>query len=179
MKYKVGDRVRIREWKAMKREYGVNGNGDIHPNCSNSLFVFSNGLKRKYCGRVGTIVKASEGFYKLNIDEETFNWQDWMFEGYAFEYGEMVEVCDDGGYFNKEWQKKIYVGYIDGANRPYITVNEFDNKHFNNGEKYDINHWKYARPIEKHIIIIDGKEIEISEESYNNLRKALGGKVVN
>ena len=52
--FKVGDRVRIRDWDDMKREYGTDSDGDINlPNV-----VFSRCM-RHLCGRCATIRRIS------------------------------------------------------------------------------------------------------------------------
>ena len=49
--YKVGDRVRIRDWDDMKREFGVDREGDIQ---AETWFR----KKQKYlCGEKGTIIE--------------------------------------------------------------------------------------------------------------------------
>lgn len=74
MKYKAGDRVRVREWDDMAREFGVDGTD--HINCSFG-FVLS---MRKYCGNIVTIQKASSTGYEIEEDEEGWRWSDDMFE---------------------------------------------------------------------------------------------------
>jgi len=94
-----------------------------------------------------------------------------MFEGYAFEYGETTEMSDDG----EQWERKIYVGYIDGADRPYVCVDSVDESRFDMGKNFAIGTWRYARPVPKHTIIIDGIEIRISDEDYRALKEHLCG----
>ncbi len=74
--------------------------------------------------------------------------------------------------------REYYVGYIDGAEYPYVCVSGSYRENFRNGKKYISKKWRYARPIQKkHTIIIDGKEIEISEESYQKLKESLTGEI--
>ena len=53
-----------------------------------------------------------------------------------------------------------------------VKVNEYGDKYwFLNGEEFSKKKWK--KRIKKiHKIIIDGKEIELSDESFQNLKKA-------
>lgn len=52
--FKVGDRVRIRDWDDMEREYGTDSDGDINlPDV-----VFTRGM-RHLCGRCATIRSIS------------------------------------------------------------------------------------------------------------------------
>jgi len=58
IKYNVGDRVRIREWADMERQFGLNMNGNI--NCK---FVFVDDM-RDLCGKVFVIERiAGDHFY--------------------------------------------------------------------------------------------------------------------
>ena len=165
MKYKIGDRVRVRQWKAMEREYGLDDFGDIKI----PIRGFASEM-REFCGMIATIDDVRDNYYKLDIDGHIFYWVDEMFEGYAFEYGDKIEVSNNGF----RWQKVRYVEYIDGIDNPYVAVRKGAEEFFERGRKFGIEFWKYARPIQKgHKIIIDDKEIEISEESYKKLRESL------
>jgi len=166
MKYKIGDKVRVRQWEAMLR-----GNklvcDDISFLGKPFLFLKTN---RRFCGQVVTIKEVKDDYYRIEEDNGQCCWIDEMFEGYAFEFGEIVDFSIDG----KEWRKRIYVGYIDGANCPYVAVNTFDELEFRKGRSFECAFWKYARPIpKKHTIIIDGVEIEVSDEDYKALKEKL------
>ena len=176
MRFKKGDKVRVRQWAAMKRECGLNKNGNIDLPCE-----FTSDMS-DFCGKVVTIscvyekffgIRDHEGFYdwvyKIEEDGGLYDWLADMFEGYVFEYGNWIEVSNDGN----DWKKRIYVGYTDGAFFPYACVAGCDEKRFYSGEVFSASYWKYARPVQKHTIIIDGKEIEISEESYKKLKESL------
>ena len=54
MKYKVGDRVKVRSWNQMVNEYGVNECGDIK---MKPLFIDS---MRKYCEKIVTIKEVCD-----------------------------------------------------------------------------------------------------------------------
>lgn len=73
-KYKVGDKVKIRKWEDMKKEYGVNSSGSI---LCEARFVSGMG---KYCGKILEIseVKA-DGTYRMKTG--TWNFSSDMFEG--------------------------------------------------------------------------------------------------
>ena len=164
MKYKKGDKVRVRQWKAMEREFGADDFYSIK-----TPFYWVSPPMRKYCEKVVTITEVYDDFYKVKEDNGIYNWTDDMFEGYAFEYGDKIEVSDDG----ERWEKGFYIGYLDGFHLPYACATGGDKEVFAEGKKFHALFWKYARPIQKHTIIIDGKEIEISEESYKKLKESL------
>ena len=54
MKFKVGDKVRVRSWESMEKEFGLNWRGDI--NCP---VLFLKGMK-EYCGTIQTITAISQ-----------------------------------------------------------------------------------------------------------------------
>lgn len=59
MKFKVGDKARIRSWENMEKEFGLNLWGDI--NCP---VLFVKGMK-KYCGTIQTITAISQCAYYI------------------------------------------------------------------------------------------------------------------
>lgn len=72
MKYKVGDKVIVREWEDMEKEFGTDRDGDINAKC---IFVKS---MREHCGKSVTITGfTSEGNYWVKesmfiFSEDTF-----------------------------------------------------------------------------------------------------------
>lgn len=65
-KYKVGDKVKIRSWESMAKEFGVDLSGDIK--CKN----FFTRHMRKYCGKTFTIKEA----YKKHDDVDCYRFDD-------------------------------------------------------------------------------------------------------
>jgi len=170
MKYKVGDRVRVRQWETMARQYKVRNDGDIEIIGTPHYFIKE---KKSLCGQVVTIEKVVSDYYHIKEDGGYWEWTDEMFEGYAFEYGEVAEFSND----SERWERRIYVGYIDGSNYPYIVVDEWGETSFRKGESFACMQWRYARPIpRKHTIIIDGVEIKVSDEDYKALKEKLCGE---
>lgn len=72
MRYKVGDKVKVREWDDMIVEFGTDEDGDIK--CR--LFFIAD--MKKYCGKEMTVSRVSVGYYTLEEDEEVFGWSDDM-----------------------------------------------------------------------------------------------------
>ena len=80
MKYKVGDKVRI---KSLEWYNSANKSGKGHIECSNRV-LFNVGMTN-YCGCDAEIIEVrcstkGEAFVKLDIDEGNWSWYDWMFE---------------------------------------------------------------------------------------------------
>lgn len=73
MKFKVGDKVRVRslDWYNENKDY--NGNVKISHVCLNKDMS-------KYCGMTATVTKVLGNHYYLDIDEKNFCWQGWMLE---------------------------------------------------------------------------------------------------
>ena len=76
MKYKVGDKVKVREWDDMAKEFGVYGDGFV--------VVLSNGCffrpMCKYCGKTMTIRAANGDYYLIGDDEDWWHFTDEMLE---------------------------------------------------------------------------------------------------
>lgn len=87
MKYKVGDKVIIREWDDMEREFGVDFGGDIKAKC---CFVRS---MREYCGKKMTIGGITgEGNYTM------VNGDGWIFSADTFKKNnnQKIVITTDG-----------------------------------------------------------------------------------
>ena len=63
MKYKVGDKVRIKTWEEMEKEFGVDRAGDIK--ITPSFLADMN----EYTGEILTIEKVEEDYYLMKEDE--------------------------------------------------------------------------------------------------------------
>ena len=75
MKYKVGDKIKIKSLKwynENKDEYGDVDSGEKE-------FEFVKSMV-EHCGKVATIISRCESFYRLNIDKGFYRWSDNMFE---------------------------------------------------------------------------------------------------
>lgn len=81
MKYKIGDKVRVKslEW------YNENKNkyGDI--NCSNGVFFRSN--MSEFCGNIVTIKDIDTFLNAYQVEENSFYWSEDMFEENVEEKG--------------------------------------------------------------------------------------------
>jgi len=80
MKYKVGDKVRIKTWKEMEKEYGgVDSQGDMV--LTGGTFVIN---MKKYCGKIMTILRVRyDGKYRMKEDNGDWGWTDKMIKGLA------------------------------------------------------------------------------------------------
>ena len=83
--FKVGDRVVVRDWGDMAKEYGAEGN-DIRPDeCTTS---FTSKMKH-LCGRAATITDVDDDYVRVKFDDESgdTNWyfRRWMFNPIDFD----------------------------------------------------------------------------------------------
>ena len=112
MKYKVGDKVRIKslEW------YNENKNmrGDVEHYDANNSFVSS---MSSYCGMTGNIPEVERSYYILDVDNGDWWWQDFMFEeafAYDQNYEQLKEIAIELIRANVSprevalWSKEIY-----------------------------------------------------------------------
>ena len=78
MKYKAGDRVKVKsqDW------YKFNSNDDGEVDCGKHVF---SSLMLEFCGKVVTITGANNNEYDIEEDSGYFFWTDDMFEGLADE----------------------------------------------------------------------------------------------
>lgn len=72
--------------------------------------------------------------------------------------GDLVEVKYEGD----EWVKRIYLGVIEGAYCPYITVNGLDEDNYRNGNLFGIMNFSHMREIKKEEIV------ELTMEDISN-----------
>ena len=68
MKYKVGDKVKVREWDDMAKEFRIDEDGDIDTG-RNCFFV---GDMKKFCGKTVTIVASNGQVYKIAGDDDWY-----------------------------------------------------------------------------------------------------------
>jgi hypothetical protein len=93
MKYKVGDKVRIKsKYWYNKNKISQEGEGMVvGPN--DRRFT---GWMSEYCGKEATITGINEGiscgpYYDIDIDERFYCWDDWMFEDDSLDLTEILK----------------------------------------------------------------------------------------
>ena len=75
MRYKAGDKVRVRDWDDMVKEFGICGGNITIPGC---YFV---DYMKKYCNCIVTISELTiHDKYLVEEDSNGFYWCDEMFE---------------------------------------------------------------------------------------------------
>jgi len=158
--YKTGDRVVIKPWELMKSQYGM-----VSEQVINVKTTFPGYMEDRLTGtdrvvELGEVIRGE--LFKGTGHLENYNISTGMILGYAFEYGEEIEVSDDGA----EWRPRVFSGY-DSLNqeKPVRAVEDC-------GTTIG---WKYALPVQKRIITKffneRGEDIteSISEETKREL----------
>lgn len=69
MEYKVGDKIKVRTWEAMEKEFGTDRDSVIACKCS---FIKE---MRKFCDMTMTICcDMGDGMYRMEEDDERYIW---------------------------------------------------------------------------------------------------------
>lgn len=130
MKYKVGDKVKIREDLIVNTDYGVD---TFEPEMA------------EFKGQVATIVKVKKDTYAINLDTYAWNWTDEMFEneidvtklkddaneqtvdiGYNLKYcgHRVIKNVYYGGYAHDH--DHVFCTTVDGKNQYTLPVNSIE-----------------------------------------------------
>ena len=99
MKFKVGDKVRVRSWESMETEFGLDDSGNIYLGCALLFFKRMKSL----CGNLYTIDAIDDGWYTLK--ESSYYLIDEMLEP--------VKAETNGEHFRNELRElKGHVGAV-------------------------------------------------------------------
>ena len=101
MKFKIGDRVRIRQWEGMEKEFGTDSDGDIR--------VCARFVKRMrhLCGREAVITEICDQRVELDFDNKTGD-MDWTYTT------DMIEKAEDTEMTKKDLKNGMVVETRDG-----------------------------------------------------------------
>ncbi len=171
MKYKKGDKVVIKPWALMEKQYGVDDAGDIKTTFNNSEMhcFFMRAMEKVFVGTDRVVTMQSTE--TARIGGTLFEICDDMILGYAFEYGEEIEISGDG----KVWDKRVFLSYSPGSALPVSTVNPHYRAAIHQGDTVATQCFAFARPIQPDIIEItckvNGKEQPLSYLSEETLLK--------
>lgn len=101
MEFKIGDRVRIRQWEDMEKEFGIDLDGDIMTG-----WYFTKGM-RHLCGREAIITEIYGKGVKLDFDNKTGD-VDWSYTT------DMIEKVEDTEMTKKDLENGMVVETRDG-----------------------------------------------------------------
>lgn len=174
MEFKVGDRVRIKSWEQMEKEFGKNSDGGI--DCIACKCGFNSEM-RHLCGRTATISEIND--YKVKLTD----WSDDTGGLYWTISTDMIELVDTSKFTKSDLQEGDIVTDREGCKSLYSNGN-FVGKTLNiklltddlkdiDGESYN-DIVKVERPI-KYETVFERKEVR--EMTVEEISKALGFEV--
>ena len=167
-KYDVGDKVVIKPWWLMVKQYGF-VTEDIYTEDDKRIacnYRFSSGMEKELEGtdRVVEIGRVNcNTYYSTNSPLQGHFITDEMILGYHFEYGDEVEVSD--------------------TNFPNKVIRTFSHYNLSNNSQEGVvvengnilENWKYALHVQKLSIEIDvkinGKDAKLSDISEETLKR--------
>ena len=172
MEFKVGDRVRIKSWEQMEKEFGINYRGDIKCGFVSSMSFL--------CGRTATIESIYGRIVKLtnwSNNSGDINW------GFSTDIIELVDTSkfkksdlQDGDIVtDREGYKSLF--YDDSLHGSTTAIDYLtdDLKDINCDSDNDIV--KVERPIKLETIFERKEEPEVREMTVEEISEALGYEV--
>ena len=138
--YKTGDRVIIKPWKLMEEQYGLTSKGVIKIPATFTLEM------EKCLKDTDRVIKLGEKLQDTLFvgtgHLEHFNISPDMILGYAFEYGEEIEVSDAG----EAWYLRVFSSYNPMEQNFPVRVGRGIDSTCTVG-------WRYARPVQVKVIV--------------------------
>ena len=138
--YKTGDRVVIKPWALMEERYGLDSTGSIEVKAT-----FTEKMEECLKG-TDRVVTLGGRFLCGSFDGtghlKGFEVSPDAILGYAFEYGEEIEVSDTGA----EWHPWLFSSYDPANLNLLVRATEVSCSNSSAG-------WKYARPVQVKIIV--------------------------
>ena len=173
MNFKVGDRVRIKSWEQMEKEFGRSC-GKIPCMC-----IFSKEMSH-LCGRTATISKINGSIVDLTNWSDNNNTMSWIIST------DMIELVDTSKFTKSDLQEGDIVTDREGCRSLYYDGNFWgatldvcdltdDLKDKNDYSDNDIV--KVERPIKMEIVFERKEESKIREMTVEEISKELGYEV--
>lgn len=122
MRYKVGDKVRVRQWDDMAKEFYVNDGGNIFVDG----YYFVNKMKQ-FCGKVYKVCRTNlygENSYLLNSEDEII---DWLFTEGMLEDVNSLSYTPDSPTLKTE-NVTLTFKNLTPKNKEYITTTKKEDK---------------------------------------------------
>lgn len=164
MKYKVGDKVRVKSFEKLKKEFGVDSRGNVNTR------PIMNAKMQKRCGDIVTIAETYGAIYTIKDDADFWNWTDNMFEGLAEETVSELDIykrafelaCNDVRKYRSDNEKKVQ--RIDVANEYIEFAKQQPTPILDKEEKAYLS--AIIRPFKKNVKYIKKQYAEWTDEQY-------------
>ena len=159
MKFKVGDKVRVREWDDMKAEFGLNCCDDI----KTPIYYYINNM-RQYCGKQTMIARVFDDSYRLS-GCDIYKFTDDMLIPYEFDKFDksdlktgMVVETKNGNKYMVYGDRLVRSNYFNKLSCYDNDLKNKDNEDYDIIRCFDINS-ACINCIEDILNIIGGKKI--------------------
>lgn len=175
MKYTVGDKVRVRAWDDMEKEFGLDANGNIKCRC-----WFTEQM-RDLCGKIVQIERVSTQFETYGIKDDFHIFADDMLEDVAddFKVGDRVRIV-------KKYSHCAEIGatgvicreLMDGIYDYGVRFDKADSCFHDCADKCEKDHGQYVMADEIEKITTCAKKIVITSDGKTTLARLYeNGKV--
>lgn len=173
---RVGDTITIRDFEELKKGYPIEQDSSGNSVIMGCFNVYEDTSKSK--GQV-THINLRGGWIKAKFpNSKTHYGVPIQAIAHNFSYREEIEVSHDG--FNTK-AKRLFVGYLEGNDAPFVCVSYGWEEEFNKGLPIALQTWKYARKIRKPDIQVtikrDGVEVttaDLSNEDREQVKNIMG-----
>lgn len=173
MKYKVGDKVRVRAWDDMEKEFGLDGSGDIKCRC-----WFTKQM-RDLCGKIVQIksVSPESEIYCIKDDYHTFT--DDMLEADEFKVGDRVRVVKNASHCAEIGATGVICRELmDGMYDYGVRFDKANPRFHSCGDKCEKDYGQYVMADEIEKITTCAKKIVITSDGKTTLARLYeNGKV--
>lgn len=176
MKFKVGDKVKVRAWDDMEKEFGLDSEGDIKCRC-----WFTKGM-RDSCGKIVQIESVSPEIEAYYVKDDFHAFTDDMLEAVAddFKVGDRVRIVKNVSHCAEIGATGV-ICYCNGENSIFDYGVRFDkaNSRFHScADKCEIHHGQYVRADEIEKITTCDEKIVITTDGKTTLARLYeNGKV--
>lgn len=167
MRYKVGDKVRVRQWDDMAKEFYVNDGGNIFVDG----YYFVNKMKQ-FCGKVYKVCRTNlygENSYLLNSEDEII---DWLFTEGMLEDVNSLSYTPDSPTLKTE-NVTLTFKNLTPKNKEYITTTKKEDKEMKQKTQRErleeqLKEYQKDSDIKSIEIIVPGKIVKVTMDNCTN-----------
>lgn len=168
MKFKVGDKVRVRAWDDMEKEFGLNADGDIKCRC-----WFTKGM-RDSCGKIVQIESVSPEIETYCIKDDFHTFTDDMLEAVAYDFkvGDRVRIVKNVSHCAEIGATGVICRELmDGIYDYGVRFDKADSRFHDCADKCEIHHGQYVMADEIEKITTCDEKIVITTDGKTTLAR--------